>query len=321
LTLYHSRRILITGALGQIGSDLVPALRKRFPREDVVASDYRKTASEDVLSSGPFEYLDTTDEVAIAKVAKKHDIDTIYHLAGILSAVGEKNPTFAWHVNMDSLYNVLEVAKDRGMLSVCWPSSIAVFGPEVPKVNAPQESALNPRTVYSITKVSGELLCNYYFSKYGLDVRSIRYPGIISSETHPGGGTTDYAVEIFYEAVQRKRYVSFVRKDTVLPMLYITDCIKATLSLMDADPFRVSIRTSYNLMGPTFSAEELVSEIRKYIPEFVCDYKPDFRQEIADSWPTSVDDSRARKDWGWTPDYNLPEIVKDMLEKLSMKII
>jgi len=319
LTNHSSGRILVTGALGQIGSELVPTLRKIFAKEDVVASDYRKTASEEVLSSGPFEYLDTTDEVSIAKVAKKHDIDTIYHLAGILSAVGEKNPTFAWHVNMDSLYNILEVAKNKGMLRVFWPSSIAVFGPEVPKVNTPQDAALIPRTVYGITKVSGELLCNYYFSKYGLDVRSIRYPGIISSETHPGGGTTDYAVEIFYEAVRRKRYVSFVKKDTLLPMLYMPDCIKATLSLMDADSSQVSVRTSYNLMGPIFSAEELAGEIKRYIPEFVCEYKPDFRQEIADSWPSSVDDSHARKDWDWTPDYDLPAIVKDMLEKLSMK--
>ena len=321
MTNQRSRRILVTGALGQIGSALLPALRRRFPKQDVVASDYRKTAGEDELSSGPFEYLDTTDDAGIGKVVKKHDIDTIYHLAGILSAVGEKNPTFAWHINMDSLYNVLQVARDRGMQRVFWPSSIAVFGPEVSKVDTPQDSALIPRTVYGITKASGELLCNYYFSKYGLDVRSIRYPGIISSETRPGGGTTDYAVEIFYEAVRSKKYVCFVRKDTVLPMLYMPDCIKATLSLMDTDSSRVSIRTSYNLMGPTFSAEELVNEIRKYIPEFVCDYKPDFRQEIADSWPTSVDDSRARKDWGWAPDYDLSEIVKDMLEKLSMKII
>ena len=320
MTNHRSRRILVTGALGQIGSELVPALRNNFPKKDVVASDYRKTASEEVLSSGPFEYLDTTDEAAVGKVCKKYDIDTIYHLAGILSAVGEKNPTFAWHVNMDSLHNILEVAKEMGMNRVFWPSSIAVFGPEVPKVNTPQDSPLVPRTVYGITKVAGELLCNYYFSKHGLDARSIRFPGIISSETLPGGGTTDYAVEIFYEALRRKRYKCFVRKETILPMLYMPDCIKATLSLMDADSDRLSVRTSYNLMGPVFSAEELASEIKKYIPEFICEYKPDFREEIADSWPSSVDDATARKDWGWSPEYDLSAIVKDMLEKLSQKL-
>jgi nucleoside-diphosphate-sugar epimerase len=320
MTNNRSRRILVTGALGQIGSELVPALRNIYPKKDVVASDYRKTASEEVLSSGPFEYLDTTDEAAVGKVCRKHDIDTVYHLAGILSAVGERNPTFAWHVNMDSLHNVLEVAKEMGMNRVFWPSSIAVFGPEVPKVNTPQDSPLVPRTVYGITKVAGELLCHYYFSKHGLDARSIRFPGIISSETLPGGGTTDYAVEIFYEALRRKRYKCFVRKETILPMLYMPDCIKATLSLMDADSSQLSVRTSYNLMGPIFSAEELATEIEKYIPEFACEYKPDFREEIAESWPSSVDDAQARKDWGWSPEYDLPAIVKDMLERLSQKL-
>jgi nucleoside-diphosphate-sugar epimerase len=233
--------------------------------------------------------------------------------------VGEENPQFAWHVNMDGLYNVLEVARECGVSRIFWPSSIAVFGLGAPRVNTPQDAVLTPGTMYGVTKVAGELLCNYYFGRFGLDVRSVRYPGIISSETPPGGGTTDYAVEIFYEAVKKKRYTCFVREDTVLPMMYMPDCIKAAIDLMEADSSKVKHRTSYNVAAISFSAGELTAEIKKYIPEFKCEYKPDFRQRIADSWPMSIDDSIARMEWGWKPTYDLASMTKDMIEKLTRK--
>jgi nucleoside-diphosphate-sugar epimerase len=299
---------------------LIFELRNRYGKDNVVAAGHTKAPAETLLATGPFEYLDTTEKVGIERVVEKHDIDTIYHLAGILSAVGERDPSLAWRVNMGSLYNVLELARERGMLRLFWPSSIAVFGPEAPRVKTPQEAPLIPRTIYGVTKVAGELLCNYYFTRFGLDVRSLRYPGIISSETPPGGGTTDYAVEIFYEAIKRKRYTCFVNKETVLPMLYMPDCIQATLNLMEADSSQIKLHTSYNLTGVSFPAEELANEIKKYIPEFVCDYKPDFRQKIADSWPMSIDDGPARRDWGWKPAYDLASMTKDMIEKLSKKL-
>ncbi len=317
----QSRRILVTGATGQIGSELIFELRKRHGSDNVVAAGHTKAPGGPLLDSGPFEYLDTSDKSAVEKVVEKYKINSIYHLAGILSAVGEKNPSLAWHVNMESLRNILEVARERKMDQVFWPSSIAVFGPETPRMNVPQETILIPRTVYGISKVAGELLCNYYFSRFGLDVRSLRYPGIISSETPPGGGTTDYAVEIFYEAIEKKKYKCFVRKDTVLPMLYMPDCISATLELMEADSSRIKVRTSYNLGGLSFSAEELANQIKKIIPEFVCSYEPDFRQKIADSWPMSLDDKPARRDWGWKPAYDLRSMTEDMVEKLSKRMV
>jgi len=222
-------------------------------------------------------------------------------------------------VNMEGLYNVLEVAREHNMVRVFWPSSIAVFGPEALRANTPQNTVLIPRTMYGVTKVAGELLCNYYFSRFGLDVRSVRYPGIISSETPPGGGTTDYAVEIFYEAIKKKRYTCFVRKDTVLPMMYMPDCIKAAMDLMEANASEINHRTSYNVTAMSFSAGELAAEIKKYIPEFECEYKPDFRQKIADSWPMSIDDRVARREWGWKPTYDLAAMTKDMIEKLTKK--
>jgi len=315
-----TNKILVTGATGQIGSELTLELRKRYGRENVIAAGHKRTPSDRLLHSGPFEYIDVTDKEALEKHVKIHDVDTIYHLAAILSATGEENPQLAWQVNMQSLYNVLEIGRELQLARIFWPSSIAVFGAGAPRVNTPQDTILIPGTVYGVTKVAGELLCNYYFTKFSLDVRSIRYPGIISSETLPTGGTTDYAVEIFYEAIKNKRYTCFVKEDTMLPMMYIPDCIKASIDVMEAEPKRIRHRTSYNLAAMSFSAAELAAEIQKYIPKFRCDYKPDFRQKIADSWPMSIDDSIARNEWGWNPTYDLTSMTKDMIEKLSKKL-
>jgi len=315
----NMKRILVTGATGQIGSELTLELRKKYGKDNVIAAGHKRRPSEKLSASGPFEYVDATDKANVEKVVKKYEIGTIYHLAAVLSAVGEENPQLAWHVNMDGLYNVLEVAIECGLIRVFWPSSIAVFGSEAPRVNTPQNTILIPRTMYGITKVAGELLCNYYFSRFGLDVRSVRYPGIISAETLPGGGTTDYAVEIFYEAIKNRRYTCFVREDTVLPMMYMPDCINAAMNLMEADALKINHRTSYNVTAISFSAGELTAEIQKHIPDFKCEYKPDFRQKIADSWPMSIDDSIARRDWGWKPTYDLASMTSDMIEKLTKK--
>jgi nucleoside-diphosphate-sugar epimerase len=313
------KKILVTGSTGQIGSELTLELRKKYGGDNVVAVGHKRRPSEVLLRSGPFIRVDLSSEKSIEEVVKDHDIDTIYHLAAVLSATGEENPQTAWATNMGSLYNILEVARKRELFRVFWPSSIAAFGPTTPRVNTPQETILLPTTVYGVSKVAGELLCNYYFIKYGLDIRSVRYPGIISSEVLPGGGTTDYAVAIFYEAIKNKRYTCFVREDTVLPMMYMPDCIKATIDLIEADPSKVKRHDSYNVAGMSFSAGELAAEIKKYIPDFQCDYKPDFRQKIADSWPMTIDDSVARKDWGWKPTYNLAAMTKDMIDKLSKR--
>ncbi len=269
---------------------------------------------------GPCVYVDVCDRKTVEDVVKKYDVDTIYHLAAILSAVGEKNPQLAWKVNVDGLYNVLEVSREYD-LRVFWPSSIAVFGPKTPKHNTPQDTILCPTTMYGVTKVAGELLCKYYADKYGLDVRGVRYPGIISSETLPGGGTTDYAVEMFYAAIKREKYVCFVREDTVLPMMYMPDAIDAAIMLMNANSSKLTYRVGYNVSGMSFSAGELASEIKKHVPDFEVEYKPDFRQKIADSWPKTIDDSVARKEWGWKPKWNLENMVKDMLEKLKRKLL
>jgi len=313
------KRILVTGATGQIGSELTMELRKRYGSYNVIAAGHRRKPSEKLFSSGPFEYLDVTKKGNVGKVVEKYYVDTIYHLAAVLSAVGEQNPQLAWAVNMDGLYNVLEVAREHNVVRVFWPSSIAVFGPETSRVDTPQDAVLIPRTMYGVTKVAGELLCNYYFIRFGLDVRSVRYPGIISSETPPGGGTTDYAVKIFYEALEKKRYTCFVREDTVLPMMYMPDCTKAAIDLVEADASRIKCHTSYNVTAMSFSAGELAAEIKKHIPEFKCEYKPDFRQKIADSWPMSIDDSVAREEWGWKSTYDLAAMTKDMIEKLAKR--
>ncbi len=313
------KRLMVTGACGQIGSELTLALRERYGAENVVACGHHTPPGPALRDSGPFEFVDVTKREEIERVVRRYNIDTIYHMAAILSAAGEKNPHLAWNVNINGLYNVLEVAREHQMVRVFVPSSIAVFGPETPRDPAPQETVLRPTTMYGLTKVTGELLGNYYVHRFGLDVRGMRYPGIISSETPPGGGTTDYAVEIFYEAIKHRRYTCFVREDTVLPMMYMPDCIRATLMLMETDFSRLKHHTDFNVAGLSFSAGELAAEIRKHIPDFVCEYKPDFRQQIADSWPRTIDDSAAREEWGWEPQYDLPTMVKDMLEKLGRK--
>jgi len=313
------KKILVTGSVGQIGSELTMVLREKYGNDNVVACGRKTKPSEKLLNSGPFEYIDVTDRKTVERVVKEYDIDTIYNMAAILSAVGEEKPLLCWNVNINGLYNILEIAREYEMTRVFVPSSIAVFGPETPRVNTPQETVLKPKTMYGVTKVAGELLGDYYFKRFGLDVRGVRYPGIISSETLPGGGTTDYAVEIFYEAIKHKRYTCFVREDTVLPMMYMPDCIKGTIDLMEADIKNLKHHCDFNLAGMSFSAGELAAEIKKHIPEFKVEYKPDFRQAIADSWPQSIDDSAAREEWGWKPSYDLASITKDMLEKLQKR--
>ena len=319
MTSSSDARILIIGACGQIGSELAAALRTLYGGGNVVVSDLQPLPAH-LTADGPGERLDVTNRDALAAVVRRHRINTIYHLAAILSATGEEKPRLAWQVNIGGLTNVLEVAREEGVTRIYHPSSIAVFGPQTPKDNTPQDTVLRPATMYGITKVTGEMLGAYYRQRYGLDVRGIRYPGVISSETLPGGGTTDYAVEIFYEAIRRGRYTCFVREDTVLPMIYMPDCIRATLMLMEADASRLKHAAEYNLAALTFSAGELAEEIRRHLPDFEIEYKPDFRQQIADSWPRTIDDSAAREEWGWQPKFGLSAMVEDMLEKLTARL-
>ncbi len=313
----ETARILVTGAVGQIGSELTMELRRRYGAENVVATGHKTKPSAILCDTGPFEFIDVAHRETFEAVVETYAIDTIYHMAAILSAVGEEKPHLAWQVNINGLYNVLEIARERGLSRVFCPSSIAVFGPETPRHETPQETVLRPTTMYGVTKVAGELLCNYYVRRFGVDVRGLRYPGIISSETLPGGGTTDYAVAIFYEAIANKRYTCFVREDTVLPMMYMPDCIKGTIDLLEADLDRLKHHADFNVASMSFSAGELAAEITKHIPEFECRYEPDSRQAIADSWPRSIDDSAARKEWGWAPDYDLAAMTADMLDKLG----
>lgn len=307
------KRILITGVHGQIGSELIEELQNQYGIENVIGVDIKERPSS---SNGICEIIDVVDKIGIQTVIEQYNIDTVFHLASLLSAKGEKKPDLAWEVNLIGLKNVLDLAKEYKMM-VFWPSSIAVFGPNSPKQNTPQSTVLDPNTMYGITKVGGELLCNYYFEKFAVDVRSVRYPGIISYKTVPGGGTTDYAVEIFYEAVKKKEYTCFVGPETRLPMMYMADAIKAALDIMNAEVSQIKVRSSYNLTAVSFSVAELVIEIKKYIPDFICHYAPDFRQNIANSWPQVINDSHARQDWNWTHEYDLPKIVEDMLKHLS----
>jgi len=312
------KRILMTGAAGQIGSELALALRARHGGDTVLITDIVKPQGA-LLASGPFETLDVTDRAGLGRLIRGYDVGSVYHLAALLSATGEKYPHRAWDINMNGLYNVLEAGRELGLARIFSPSSIAVFGPATPRENAPQDTVLDPRTMYGVTKVAGELLCDYYVRKFGLDVRGCRYPGIISHQTLPGGGTTDYAVSIFYEAVKSGRYSCFLSEDTRLPMMYMPDCLKCTMDLMEADFARLRHHANFNVTAMSFSAGELAAEIRKHIPSFAVEYAPDFRQAIADSWPASVDDSAARKEWGWEPDYDLARMTEDMLEVLGKR--
>jgi nucleoside-diphosphate-sugar epimerase len=312
------KRILMTGAAGQIGSELAQALRRKHGRDNVLVTDLVRPPAA-LAEAGPFELVDVTDRAALDGLVARFAADTIYHLAALLSATGEKHPQKAWDVNMNGLHNVLEIGRARNLVRIFSPSSIAVFGPSTPRVMTPQDTVLGPTTIYGVTKVAGELLADYYVLKYGLDVRGCRYPGIISHLTPPGGGTTDYAVAIFYEAVKHGRYTCFLREDTRLPMMYMPDCLKCTLDLMDADFSRLKHHAGYNVTAMSFSAGELAAEIRKHVPAFEVRYEPDFRQAIADSWPASIDDSAARAEWGWKPDYDLGAMTVDMLAALRAR--
>jgi nucleoside-diphosphate-sugar epimerase len=309
-------KILVIGASGQIGVELTLALRKIYGPSNVIASDLREQ-NELLQGTGPYVSLDVMNKEMLHVQVIRQGVTQIYLLAAILSATGEKNPHLAWHLNMQGLLNVLDIAKEEKLSKVYWPSSIAVFGPTSPKKNCPQQTIIEPITVYGISKYAGEFWCNYFFHKYGVDVRSLRYPGLISYKSAPGGGTTDYAVEIFHEAIEEKRYNSFLQKDTYLPMMYMPDAIRATIELMEAPVEKITVRTSYNIAAISFSPEEIASEIKKHIPEFRMNYNPDYRQAIANSWPQSIDDSVARNDWGWKHEYDLAAMTTDMLENLK----
>ena len=308
--------ILVIGASGQIGTELVMALRERYGAENVVASDL-KTSSKEVLESGPFEQLDVMDRDKLQQIVIKHNIGQVYQLAALLSATAEQKVMPAWNLNMYGLFYVLELAREGLIDKIFWPSSIAVFGPTTPKNNAPQTTIMEPSTVYGISKQAGERWREYYNSNYGVDVRSIRYPGLFSYSSLPGGGTTDYAVDIFYRAKLEKKYSCFLGENTVLPMMYMEDAIRATIELMEAPAENITIRSSYNLSGLSCSPSEISREIKKYIPEFKTHYAPDFRQQIADSWPDSINDDAARKDWNWQERFNLELLVKTMLKNVD----
>ncbi|MFC2129342.1 NAD-dependent epimerase/dehydratase family protein [Bacteroidota bacterium] len=312
--------ILVIGAAGQIGSELVLELRKLYGNSNVFATDI-KPAPEDIMDRGPFQILDVMDDKQLIHFIIRNKITQIYHLAAVLSGNAEKLPVQAWKINMDSLMNILEVAKMvDDVKKVFWPSSIAVFGPTTPRVDTPQLTVMEPITVYGISKLAGERWCDYYYNKYGVDVRSLRYPGLISYKTEAGGGTTDYAVEIYYEAIRNKRYESFLASHTALPMLFMPDAIKATIDLMEAERSKLTIHSSYNLGGFSITPEEVSAEIKKHIPEFEITYNPDFRQHIADSWPQSVDDTIAKMDWGFSYEYDLKKMSAIMLKEIRKKL-
>lgn len=313
-------KILVTGSVGQIGSELTLALRARYGNNNVVAGGRKTQPSQELRDSGPFEIVDCTDIEAVNRVVVNHRIDTIYHLAALLSAVAENNPQLAWQVNVNALVNVLEVAREHNC-AVFTPSSIGAFGPTTPADNTPQDTIQRPTSMYGVTKVSGELLCDYYHEKFGVDTRGLRYPGIISYVTLPGGGTTDYAVQIFYDAIQHRRYTCFLKQGTKLDMMYMPDAIKGAIAIMEADSRRLKHRNAFNVSAMSFAPEDIAAEVTKLIPEFTMDYEVDaLRQGIADSWPNSMDDSAAREEWGWQPDYDLPRMCRDMVEKLTPKL-
>lgn len=308
-------KILVIGACGQIGVELTLALRKQYGNNNVIASDLREE-NPLLKGTGPYVSMDVMNKEMLHVQVIRQNITQIYLLAAILSATGEKNPNLAWHLNMQGLLNVLDIAREENLHKVYWPSSIAVFGPTSPKQMCPQQTIIEPTTVYGISKYAGEFWCHYYHQRYGVDVRSIRYPGLISYKSAPGGGTTDYAVEIYLEAIEKQKYTCFLTEDTYLPMMYMPDAIRATLELMEAPADKISVRTSYNVAGMSFSPKEIAASIQAHIPAFQMGYKPDSRQAIADSWPQSIDDSVANKDWGWKPQYDLSLMTKDMLENL-----
>lgn len=309
-------KILVIGASGQIGVELTLGLRKIYGNANVVASDLREQ-NPLLEGTGPYVSLDVMNKEMLHVQVIRQNITQIYLLAAILSATGEKNPGLAWNLNMQGLLNVLDIAREEKLHKVYWPSSIAVFGPTSPRKNCPQQTIIEPITVYGISKYAGEFWCNYFHQRYAVDVRSIRYPGLISYKSAPGGGTTDYAVEIFHEALEEKKYECFLQEDTYLPMMYMPDAIRATIELMEAPAHKIKTRTSYNVSGMSFSPKEIGAEIQKHIPEFTISYKPDYRQAIANSWPQSIDDAVARNDWGWKEEYDLPAMTKDMLMNLQ----
>lgn len=308
-------KILVIGASGQIGVELTLALRKMYGNANVIASDLREE-NELLKGTGPYVSLDVMNKEMLHVQVIRQNVTQIYLLAAILSATGEKNPHLAWNLNMQGLLNVLDIAREENIRKLYWPSSIAVFGPTSPKQNCPQQTIIEPTTVYGISKYAGEFWCNYYHHRFGVDVRSLRYPGLISYKSAPGGGTTDYAVEIFHEALEEKRYTCFLKENTYLPMMYMPDAIRATIELMEAPAEKISIRTSYNISSMSFSPKEIAAEIKNYIPEFSISYQSDYRQAIAESWPQSIDDSVARADWGWKHEFDLGKMTKDMIENL-----
>jgi nucleoside-diphosphate-sugar epimerase len=309
-------KVLLIGAGGQLGSELTQGLWNLFGMENVIASDIKD--AQGILKEGRYEKFDVMQRDKLFEILKKNEITQVYHLAALLSATGEKDPRWAWKLNMESLLFVLEAAQELKLDKVYWPSSIAAFGPTTPKLSTPQDTIMDPTTVYGITKLAGELWCEYYFRRYGVDVRSLRYPGLIGWKTPPGGGTTDYAVDIYFKALKEKKYECFLAADTYLPMMYMDDAVKATIDLMEAPAEKVKVRTSYNVSSMSFCPAQLASTIKKHIPEFEITYKPDFRQAIADSWPKSIDDAAARKDWGWQHAFGLDEMTKDILKNLKL---
>ena len=311
-------KILVIGSSGQIGTELVIKLRELYGEQNIIASDI-KPSSENIMSTGPFEKLDIMDNILLKKIVKKHRITQVYLLAALLSANAEQNIELAWALNMRSHSNVLELAKERLIKKIFWPSSIAVFGPTTPKVNTPQYTIMEPNTVYGISKQAGERWNEYYFNNFNVDVRSLRYPGLIGWKSSPGGGTTDYAVDIFHQALINNNYTCFLDQNTILPMMYMQDAIRATIELMEAPEEKIKIRSSYNLAGISFSPDDIKKEISKYIPNFEMSYKPDFRQKIANSWPSSIDDTHAQNDWGWKPKYSLEKMANDMIKNLKNK--